>query len=207
MNINSGADSATNVIISSSVIKDTLAMAGTMTGLAFGFLVSTGSVHDNFLNRALYVGACGTAGYLIAQSAYHGCTAFWQSTVEIRDTVSTYMNNLGITPTFRDSHIVKACTYAGALCGLGYSDGITSPARDASRGENDQRANPPGFMGRIQSGTGWVMVGAGAGYLLGKGLEYTAEAAISGAERAAKRLGLTTAVSVSPDEQTRNNPT
>ncbi|WP_257264124.1 hypothetical protein [Endozoicomonas sp. ONNA2] len=128
MNINSGAGSTTNVVISTSVMKDTLALAGTMTGLAFGFLVLCMTVDDNFLNRALYTGASGAVGNLLGQAAYHGCTALWQAAVEIRDTVSTYMNHLGITPfNQQDSHIVQACTYAGALCGLGCSSATTSP--------------------------------------------------------------------------------
>lgn len=206
MDINSGTGSTTNVIISTSVMEDTLAVAGTMTGLAFGFLVSRMTVDDNFLNHALFMGASGTAGYLISHAAYHGCTVFWQGAVEIRDTVSTYIDNLGITPFIQqDSHIVQACTYAGALCGLGCSSAITTPFLGSP--EASRRENHPDPMDRILSGTGSVMVGAGVGYLVGKGLDYTVKAAFSGDGMAAERPGLTTTVSGSPDENTRNNPT
>ncbi|WP_257285938.1 hypothetical protein [Endozoicomonas sp. SESOKO1] len=191
MDINSGTGSTTNVIISTSVMKDTLALAGTMTGLAFGFLVYSMSVNDNFLNRALYMGALGTAGYLISQAAYHGCTRLWQGAVEIRDTVSTYMDNLDIPPFIQqDSHIVQSCTYAGALCGLGCSSAITTPLLSPPKAS--RRENHPDPMDRILSGTGSVMVGAGVGYLVGKGLDYAAKAAFSRAGTAAERPGLTT---------------
>lgn len=209
MNINSGAGSTTNVVISSSVAKDALTLAGTLSGLAFGFLVTRLPDDDSFLNRALYVGASGVLGNLLGQGAYHGCTAFWQAAVKIRDTVSTYMDHLGITPFIQqDSHIVQACTYSGALCGLGCSSALTSPLLVLGPPEEEAaiRASHPGALNRILSGTGLVVVGGGVGYLVGKGLDYTAKAAFSGAGMAAERLGLTTTVSGSPDEQIRNNP-
>ncbi|MBO9493542.1 hypothetical protein J7438_05505 [Thalassotalea sp. G20_0] len=189
MDINSGTGSTTNVIIPTSVMKDTLSLAGTITGLAFGFTVFEITVDDNFLNRALYVGASGTMGYLLAQGAYHGCTAFWQAAVEIRDTVSTYMDHLGITPFIQqDSHIVQACTYAGALCGLGCSSALTMPLLVLGPPEEEEsiRANHPDALNRVLSGTGSVVVGGGVGYLVGKGLDYTAKAAFSGAGMAAE---------------------
>ncbi|MGO0307371.1 hypothetical protein ACTL6P_12320 [Endozoicomonas acroporae] len=202
LNTNSGAGSTTNVVISTSVIKDTLSMAGTLSGLAFGSFVSAVSRKDNFLNRGLYVGACGTAGFLIAQSACYGCTAFWKGTEVIRATVSTYMNNLGITPFSQDSHIVQAFTYAGALYSLRYSRALEAPLliRSEESIEMERRAHwgrnyepppcwpPPDVMDRIKSGPGSVMLGAGVGYLVGKALDYTAKAAFSGARMAAECL-------------------
>ncbi|WP_257285937.1 hypothetical protein [Endozoicomonas sp. SESOKO1] len=201
MNINPVAGSKNNVVISTSVVKDALVLAGTLSGLASGFPVFAFAVEDNFLNRAIYMGACGTAGYLIAQSACHGCTAFWKGTEVIRATVSTYMNNPGITPFSQDSHIVQAFTYAGALYSLRYSRALEYPLLIQSEEsiEMDRRAHsgeydpppcwpPPNVMDRIKSGPSSVMVGAGVGYLVGKVLDYTAKAAFSGARMAAECL-------------------
>ncbi|MBO9493541.1 hypothetical protein J7438_05500 [Thalassotalea sp. G20_0] len=201
LNTNSDAGSTTNVVISTSVMKDTLSLASTLSGLAFGYLVFVVSNKDNFLNRGLYLGACGTAGYLFAQSACHGCTALWKGAEVIRATVSTYMNNLGIPPFSQDSHIVQAFTYAGACYSLRYSRVLEAPlfiqsvesiemARRAHSGRYDPPPcwPPPGVMDRIKSGPSSVMLGAGAGYLVGKALDYTAKAAFSGARMAAECL-------------------
>lgn len=107
MNINSGAGSTTNVVISSSVAKDALTLAGTLSGLAFGFLITRLPDDGSFLSRALYIGACSVVGHLTAKTANHSGAAFWQRAVEIPDTVSIHINNPDITPTSQDSHIVR----------------------------------------------------------------------------------------------------
>ncbi|WP_422490223.1 hypothetical protein [Endozoicomonas sp. ALE010] len=202
VNTNSGAGSTTDFVISTSVIKDTLSVAGTLSGLAFGSFVSMSSDDDNVLTHRAYLGGCGTAGYLIAQNAYHGCAAFWKGSEVIRATVSTCMNNLGFTPFSQDSHIVQAFTCAGAWYGLCCSSALEAPLLILSEEaiEIERRGHwgrnyepppcwpPPDVMDRIKSGPGSVMLGAGVGYLVGKTLDYTAKAAFSGVRIAAECL-------------------
>ncbi|WP_257264861.1 hypothetical protein [Endozoicomonas sp. ONNA2] len=204
MNVNSGAGTNNNAVNNTDGFAEILVAGFTIASTIFGYRVSAAHVGDNYLLRAGYAGVCGTSVYLFAQSVHHGVATLWNASVAITDAVSTVMTN-HLTPFSEDSSIVKASTYAGAYLGLMHGP---FPYRPACNLVNPS-APPVACSGniahmaeRLVALPSSTMVGAGVGYLLGKGLDFTAKAAVSGAKMAADRLGLKTTVSQSPEVAT-----
>ncbi|WP_422445242.1 hypothetical protein [Endozoicomonas sp. ALB091] len=194
MNVNPGAGTNANAngVNNTSEFADIVVTGVTTLSFFLGYGVST-YAGDNYLNRACLAGVVGATGYLLAESVHHGVAALWNSAVAVHDSVTTLMTNLPITPFNEESHIVKASTYAGAYLGLRYSPLRQRPARNLV----DPSAPPDPYIDNtfyaarvLMAGTSSAMLGGGVGYLLGKGLDLTAKAAISGAKMAADRLGL-----------------
>ena len=132
------------------------------------------------------------AVFLAGGGAYHGFCTLRDGAKAVRslgDRLSNYLvETTGCTPLAQESCVVKACACFGALWsvfagrGLMHSlVGITNPFPDSVTCRMITAGSEEVFNDSIL-----VVVGAGTGYLVGKGAEYAVEKACAGIDMAAR---------------------
>ena len=136
---------------------------------------------------------CTVVGWAFVGAAIgHGLSAMYYAAKTVQsmgDRLSNYLvETTGCTPLAQESCVVKACACFGALWsvfagrGLMHSlVGITNPFPDSVTCRRITAGSEEVFNDSIL-----VVVGAGTGYLVGKGAEYAVEKACAGIDMAAR---------------------
>ena len=167
------------------------AMAGRMVDNAIGTKIPG----TRFYRRVpgAFHSICIVVGYAFVGGAIgHGLSAMYYAAKTVQsmgDRLSNYLvETTGCTPLAQESCVVKACACFGALwsvfAGRGLMQslvGINNPFPDSVTCRVITAGSEEVFNASIL-----VVVGAGTGYLVGKGAEYAVEKACAGIDMAAR---------------------